>query len=49
MENSKKGRIVTGMRPTGKLHLGHYLGVLKNMVKLQNEYECFFLLQTGTL
>ena len=42
MENSKKGRIVTGMRPTGKLHLGHYLGVLKNMVKLQNEYECFF-------
>ena len=37
-----KGRIVTGMRPTGKLHLGHYLGVLKNMVKLQNEYECFF-------
>ena len=41
-EQQKKGRIVTGMRPTGKLHLGHYLGVLKNMVKLQNEYECFF-------
>lgn len=41
-EQNKKGRIVTGMRPTGKLHLGHYLGVLKNMVKLQNEYECFF-------
>ena len=41
-EQQKKGRIVTGMRPTGKLHLGHYLGVLKNMVKLQDEYECFF-------
>ena len=33
---------MTGMRPTGELHLGHYLGVLKNMVKLQDEYECFF-------
>ncbi len=30
------------MRPTGKLHLGHYLGVLKNWVKLQNEYKCYF-------
>jgi tryptophanyl-tRNA synthetase len=30
------------MRPTGKLHLGHYHGVLKNWVKLQHEYECFF-------
>ncbi len=39
---NKKGRITTGMRPTGELHLGHYLGVLKNMVKLQDEYECFF-------
>ena len=39
----KKGLIVTGMRPTGKLHLGHYIGVLKNMVKLQDEYECFFI------
>ncbi len=35
-------RIVSGMRPTGKLHLGHYLGVIENWVKLQNEYECFF-------
>lgn len=41
-EQQAKKRIVTGMRPTGKLHLGHYLGVLKNMVKLQEEYECFF-------
>src|SRR5690554_651958 len=30
------------MRPTGRLHLGHYHGVLKNWVKLQHEYECFF-------
>ena len=37
-----KERIVTGMRPTGKLHLGHYLGVIQNLVKLQHEYECFF-------
>lgn len=35
-------RIMSGMRPTGKLHLGHYLGVLKNWVELQNEYECYF-------
>lgn len=30
------------MRPTGRLHLGHYHGVLKNWLKLQHEYECFF-------
>ena len=35
-------RIVSGMRPTGKLHLGHYLGVIDNWVQLQNNYECFF-------
>ena len=35
-------RIVSGMRPTGKLHLGHYLGVIQNWVKLQKQYECFF-------
>jgi len=37
-----KKRIMSGMRPTGKLHLGHYLGVLKNWVKLQDEFDCFF-------
>ncbi len=37
-----KKRVVSGMRPTGKLHLGHYLGVLKNWLKLQEDYECFF-------
>lgn len=35
-------RIVSGMRPTGKLHIGHYLGVIQNWVKLQHEYESFF-------
>lgn len=35
-------RVLSGMRTTGKLHLGHYHGVLKNWVKLQNEYESFF-------
>jgi tryptophanyl-tRNA synthetase len=34
--------ILSGMRPTGKLHLGNYVGVLANWVKLQDEYECFF-------
>lgn len=37
-----KQRIVSGMRPTGRLHLGHYLGVIQNWVRLQNEHECFF-------
>ncbi len=35
-------RVLSGMRPTGALHLGHYHGVLKNWLKLQHEYECFF-------
>ena len=34
-------RVLSGMRPTGKLHLGHVVGALNNWVKLQNEYECF--------
>ena len=38
----KNRRIVSGMRPTGKLHLGHYHGVLANWKELQEEYECFF-------
>ncbi len=35
-------RVVSGMRPTGRLHLGHYHGVLKNWIELQHEYECYF-------
>jgi tryptophanyl-tRNA synthetase len=37
-------RVLSGMRPTGSLHLGHYHGVLKNWVKLQHEHECFFFI-----
>ncbi|MBI3896817.1 MAG: tryptophan--tRNA ligase [Gammaproteobacteria bacterium] len=37
-------RVLSGMRPTGRLHLGHYHGVLKNWVRLQNEYECYFFI-----
>ena len=35
-------RVLSGMRPTGRLHLGHYHGVLKNWIKLQHEYESYF-------
>jgi tryptophanyl-tRNA synthetase len=35
-------RVLSGMRPTGALHLGHYHGVLKNWVRLQHEYECLY-------
>ena len=34
--------IVSGMRSTGKLHLGHYLGVIQNWVQLQDKYDCYF-------
>lgn len=37
-----KGRIFSGMQPSGNFHLGNYLGALSNWVKLQHEYECFF-------
>ena len=40
--SSQNQRVLSGMRPTGLLHLGHYHGVLKNWIKLQHEYECFF-------
>jgi len=40
----KQGRLLTGDRPTGKLHLGHYVGSLENRLRLQEEYECFFLI-----
>lgn len=42
MISSANQRVLSGMRPTGRLHLGHYHGVLKNWLNLQNEYECFF-------
>lgn len=39
-----KKRILTGDRPTGRLHLGHFVGTLANRVRLQDEYECFFII-----
>jgi tryptophanyl-tRNA synthetase len=41
---TEKKRILTGIRPTGPLHLGHYAGALENWIKLQRDYECFFLI-----
>lgn len=39
---SQNSRVLSGMRPTGLLHLGHYHGVLKNWIELQHSYECFY-------
>jgi tryptophanyl-tRNA synthetase len=43
---AKKKRVVSGMRPTGRLHIGHYFGALQNWVRLQNDpsYECFYFI-----
>lgn len=40
----ERKRILTGDRPTGRLHLGHYVGSLRNRVRLQDEYECYFII-----
>jgi len=40
----RKPRILTGDRPTGPLHIGHYAGSLENRVRLQERYDCFFIL-----
>ncbi len=42
--SGERKRILTGIRPTGALHLGHYGGALENWVRLQKEYECYFLI-----
>jgi tryptophanyl-tRNA synthetase len=41
---SPRPRVLSGMRPTGRLHLGNYMGALYNWVKLQHEYECYFFI-----
>ncbi|MCK9520687.1 MAG: tryptophan--tRNA ligase, partial [Dehalococcoidia bacterium] len=41
---TERKRILTGIRPTGALHLGHYAGALENWVRLQHDYECYFLI-----
>ena len=43
-EKKLKKRILTGDRPTGPLHIGHYSGSLENRVRLQDEYDCFFII-----
>lgn len=39
-----KPRVLTGVRPTGPLHVGHYAGALESWVRLQDDHECFFLI-----
>jgi tryptophanyl-tRNA synthetase len=41
---NSRPRVLSGMRPTGKLHLGNYMGALKNWVELQDEFECYFFI-----
>ena len=41
---SSRPRVLSGMRPTGKLHLGNYMGALANWVKLQDQYDCYFFI-----
>jgi len=41
---TERKRILTGDRPTGRMHLGHYVGTLQNRVKLQDEYDCYFII-----
>jgi tryptophanyl-tRNA synthetase len=42
--SSSRPRVLSGMRPTGKLHLGNYMGALANWVRLQDQYECYFFI-----
>ena len=41
---NQRGRVLSGMRATGKLHLGNYMGALANWVKLQESYDCYFFI-----
>ena len=43
-EKMDKKRMLTGDRPTGPMHLGHYVGSIKNRVKLQDEYDSYFII-----
>jgi tryptophanyl-tRNA synthetase len=44
VHSATRRRILTGDRPTGRLHLGHWVGSIRNRVRLQDEYECFFII-----
>ncbi len=41
---TSRPRVLSGMRPTGRLHLGNYMGALYNWVRLQDQYECYFFI-----
>ena len=41
---NQRKRVLSGMRPTGKLHLGNYVGALDNWVRMQDKYDCFFFI-----
>src|SRR5258707_1006437 len=41
---AQRMRILSGMRPTGRFHLGNYLGAAKNWVELQNDYDCYYFI-----
>ncbi len=42
--SNHRKRVLSGMRSTGKLHLGNYVGALDNWVRMQEEYDCFFFI-----
>ena len=42
--SNRKEIVLSGVRPTGNLHLGNYFGALRNYVKMQDEYNCFFFI-----
>lgn len=42
--STPRPRVLSGMRPTGRLHLGNYMGALRNWVRLQQDYDCFFFI-----
>ncbi|HQY89012.1 MAG TPA: tryptophan--tRNA ligase, partial [Tepidisphaeraceae bacterium] len=41
---SKGSRLLSGITPTGKMHLGHWVGAIENWVNLQNDFDCYFLI-----
>jgi tryptophanyl-tRNA synthetase len=43
-QSSQRKRVLSGMRPTGKLHLGNFVGALENWVRMQDKYDCFFFI-----
>src|ERR1700712_1750666 len=44
LRTTPRPRVLSGMRPTGRLHLGNYMGALYNWVNLQDQYDCFFFI-----